>query len=162
MISYKGKVGILVAFPVFVQVLGILDIPGLTAQVAALANLVANFKPPTVAAGLTFAANLLAQINATVSYPVLQISAELVAKLALLKVRLELALKIADLVASGSVRLYEQEGTAGTFGPEWTAQLASADADGGIAASQSTYSILLVAEAGTAGATTLKTLRSGV
>jgi len=161
MIDYKGKLGVAVAFPVIAQLLASLDIPGMTAQVAALGQLIANFKPPTVAAGITFAANLTAQINATLNYPVLAISAEIALKLALLKARLELVLKIVNLITQGSLRVYEQQGTAGTFGAEWTLTLAGTEATGGIPPAQSTYAVILVADAGTAGETTLKFLRAG-
>lgn len=161
MISYKGKLAVAVAIPIVAQLLGAIDIPGMTAQVAALAQLVVNFKPPTVAASVTFALNLLAQAQATVSYPVLQISAELVAKLALLKARLELVIKITDLLAGGSVRVYEYEGAAGNFGAELGATLAGPEASGGVAPSRATFAVVLLAEGGTAGETTLKILRSG-
>lgn len=162
MISYKGNLSILLVFPVMAQMVGIIDIPGLTAQVAAMTQLVANFKPPTVAASLSFLATLTANIQATVSYPVVQISAELLAKLALFKARLELILQITDIVFGGSVRLYEYDGAAGNFGPDLTSALAGPEADGGVAADRSTFALVLLAEGGTSGETTLRALRSGV
>lgn len=161
MISYKGKVGILVAIPVFAQLSGIIDIPGMTAQVAALAKLVVDFKPPTIAAGFTHVANLTAQLKVAAEPPVVAISAELLAKLALFKVRLALILKITEQVFGGSVRVYEYDGTAGSFGAELGAALAGPDEGGGIDPTQSTFAVLLVAEGGSAGETTLKILRSG-
>lgn len=161
MISYKGKLGLLVAIPVLAQMVGMIDIPGLTAQVAALAQLVANFKPPTIAAGFQFVANLTAQLQVAVEPPVLQISAELLAKLGLFKLRLELILKIVNLVTGGSVRVYEYDGAAGTFGAELGATLAGADADGGVIPTQPTFAVVLLAEGGSAGETGLRILRSG-
>lgn len=163
MISYKGKLGLVVAIPVLAQMIGMIDIPGLTAQVAGLVQLVANFSltPPTIAAGFQFVANLTAQLQVAVEPPVLQISAELTAKLALFKLRLELILKIVDLVTGGSVRVYEYDGPAGSFGPELGATLGGADVDGGIAPAQQTFAVILLAEGGSSGEVALKTLRGG-
>lgn len=162
MIDYKGKLSILLVFPVVGQMVGMIDIPGLTAQVAALAKLVVDFKPPSIAAGLEFAANLTAQLQAAATPPSLQISAELVAKLALFKARLELILKIVNLLTGGSVRVYEYDGLAGSFGPELTTTLAGADADGGVSAGQSSYALVLLAEAGSSGEIAVKAMRAGV
>lgn len=162
MITYQGKVGILVAFPVFGQLVGAIDINGLAAEAAALLQATVTFTPPSIVGILGVAAAIAAALQAGFQPPAFDFKGNLLIKYGLLKARLDLLLKIANLVASGSVRLYEQEGTAGTFGAEWTSTLAGPDVDGGILATQSTYSILLVAEAGTAGETTLKILRSGV
>ena len=162
MIDYKGKLSILLVFPVVGQMVGMIDIPGLTAQVAALAKLVADFKPPTIAAGFQFVANLTSQLQAAVEPPVLQISAELLAKLALFEARLELIIKIVGILTGGSVRVYEYDGLAGSFGPELTTTLAGPDVDGGVAADQSTFALVLLAEAGSSGEIAIKAMRAGV
>ena len=133
-VSYKGKLSAALAIPVLAQAVASLDIPGLTGQVAALLKITTTFKPPSVGGTLIFAANLAAAASVAIVPPAL----------------------------SGSLRVYEYEGVAGSFGSELTTTLAGADADGGIAPTQSTFAVLLVAEGGTAGATTLRVLRSGV
>ena len=46
MISYKSKLGVLAALPIFGQLVGTLDIPGLTAEVAAVLKASITFTPP--------------------------------------------------------------------------------------------------------------------
>lgn len=161
-ITYDGKLSAAVAIPVLAQAVASLDIPGLQGQVTGLLKITATFKPPSIAGTLAFAAKLAAAAEVAIVSPAVSILGSLEAKLALLQIRLQLALAIKDLLVSGSFRVYEYEGTAGTFGSELTTTLAGADADGGIAAGQSTYAVLLVAEGGTAGATTLRVIRHGV
>lgn len=161
MITYRGKVGILQAFPIFAQLVGAIDLTGLAAEAAALLQASITFTPPSIVGILGVVAAIGAALQAGFQPPTFDFKANLLVKYGLLKLRLELLLKIVNLVTSGSVRLYEQEGTAGTFGSEWTATLAGGESDGGIAPTQGTYSLLLVAEAGTSGEATLKVLRSG-
>lgn len=161
-VSYKGKLSAAVAIPVLAQAVASLDIPGLTGQVAALLKITTTFKPPSVGGTLIFAANLAAAASVAIVPPALSVLGELQIKYGLLKAKLDLVLTIKDLLTSGSLRVYEYEGVAGSFGSELTTTLAGADADGGITPTQSTFAVLLVAEGGTAGATTLRVLRSGV
>lgn len=162
MISYKGKLGLLAAFPVVGQLVAAIDIAGLQAEAAALLQASVTFTPPSLVGILAVVAAIGAAIQAGFQPPAVDFKANLLLKLGLLKVRLELLLKIADLLASGSVRLYEYEGAAGAFGTQLGATLAGPDVDGGVAPAQTTFAVVLLAEGGTAGETTLKTLRSGV
>ncbi len=162
MISYKGKVSAALAIPVFAQAIASLDIPGLQGQIAGLARLVLTFRPPSVAGTLVFAAKLAAAASVAVTPPAVSIVGELAVKLALLKAKLELILKLQKLLTSGSFRLYEYEGAAGAFGGELSATLAGPEPSGGIAPTQSTFAVLLVAEGGTSGEATLRALRAGV
>lgn len=161
MVTYKGKVGILAAFPMIAQLVGAIDINGLAAEAAALLQASVTFTPPSIVGILGVVAAIGAALQAGFQPPAFDFKADLLVKYGLLKARLELLIKIANILAGGSVRLYEQEGQAGTFGAEWTATLAGADVDGGILPGQSTYALILVAEAGSSGETTLKALRSG-
>lgn len=161
MIFYRGKVSAAVAIPVLAQAVASLDLPGLQGQIAGLARLTLNFKPPSVAGTLAFAGKLAAAAGVAVVPPSVSILGELQAKLALLKLRLELILKIKDLLTSGSLRLYEYEGEAGTFGAELSTTLAGPEVDGGIPPTRTTFAVLLVAEGGTSGEATLKILRKG-
>lgn len=161
MISYKGKLAVGLAIPVLAQAVAALDIPGLEGQIAGLVKIIAQatIKPPSVAGTLVFAGKLLAQAQIAIVPPSLSIVAALDAKLALLNLKLALVLKIKDLLTSGSVRLYEYQGPASSFGPDLSAALAGADAGGGVAPTQSTFAIVLLAEGGTSGEVTLKALR---
>lgn len=161
MIAHKGKVSVAVALPVLAQAVASLDIPGLQGQIAGLARLTLNFKPPSVAGTLVFAGKLAAAAGVAVVPPSVSILGELQAKLALLKLKLELVLKIKDLLTSGSLHLYEYEGQAGTFGAELSDLLAGPEVNGGLPPTRSTFAVLLVAEGGTSGEATLKILRKG-
>lgn len=161
MIVYRGKLGVLVAIPVFAQLLGAIDLAGLAAEAAAVLQASVTFVPPSIVGILGVVAAISAAIQAGFQPPVFDFKASLLAKYGLLKARLDLLLKIQDLLTQGSFRVYEYDGLAGTFGDEWKVTLAGADVDGGIAPSQSTYAVLLVAEGGTAGETTLRVLRNG-
>lgn len=162
MISYKGKLGVLVALPIFGQLIGAIDIAGLTGEVAALLSASVTFTPPSVFGILAVMAAITASLQAGFQPAAIDFKANLLVKYGLLKARLDLILSITQAIAGGSFRVYEYEGVAGSFGSELTTTLAGADADGGIAPTQSTFAVLLVAEGGTAGATTLRVLRSGV
>lgn len=162
MITYQGKVGILVAFPVFAQLVGAIDVAGLAAEAAALLQASVTFTPPSIFGILGVVAAIGAALQAGFQPPSFDFKANFLVKYGLLKLRLELLLKIVDLVASGSVRLYEQQGTAGTFAAELETTLSGTDAAGGIAPTQQTFAVILVAEGGSAGETTLKLLRSGI
>ena len=163
MISYKGKLSLAVAIPVLLQAVLALDIPGIQGQVLGLIRAIAqiSIKPPTVAGTLLFAANLAAHASIAVVPPSVSIVASLEAKLALLQLKLQLMLVIKNLLVSGRVRVYEYDGGAGQFGSELATTIAGPEAEGGIAPGQSTFAVILLAEGGTAGETTLKTLRSG-
>ncbi len=161
MISYKGKLSVVVAIPVLGQLIGTFNLPALLGEVEALYQVAFTFIPPS-AVGI---ANILAVIGAAITAglhpPAVNIQADLFAKWGLLKAKYELLLNITNLLAQGSVRVYEYEGAAGTFGSELGATLSGADEGGGIAPTQTTFAVLLVAEGGSAGETTLKILRSG-
>jgi len=111
---------------------------------------------------LSIVAALGAAIQAGFQPPAFDFKANLLLKYGLLKARLELLLKIKDVVFGGSVRLYEYEGQAGTFGSDLGASIAGPAVDGGITPTQQTFAVVLLAEGGTAGETTLKALRGGV
>lgn len=160
-VSYKGKLSAALAIPVLAQAVATLDIPGLTGQVAALLKITTTFKPPSVGGTLLFAGKLAAAASVAIVPPALSVLGELQIKYGLLKAKLELALAIQSLLTSGSLRVYEYDGTAGTFGAELGTTLAGADVDGGVTPTQSTFAVVLLAEGGTAGATTLRVLRSG-
>lgn len=161
MISYRGKLSAALAIPVLAQAVATLDIPGLTGQVAALLKITTTFKPPSVGGTLLFAANLAAAASVAIVPPALSVLGELQVKYGLLKAKLELALTIQNLIASGSLRVYEYDGDAGAFGSELTTTLAGADVDGGVIPTQTTFAVVLLAEGGSAGETTLRVLRSG-
>lgn len=162
MISYKGKLGLLAAFPVVAQLVGALDIVGLQAEATALAQATVTFTPPSVIGIGAVIAAVAAALQAGFQPPAVDFKAGLLVKLGLLEARVKLLLKITSLLVSGSVRLYEYEGQAGAFGTQLGATLAGPDVDGGVAPTQQTFAVVLLAEGGTAGETTLKTLRSGV
>jgi hypothetical protein len=162
MISYKGKLSVLAALPMFGQLVATLDIPGLTAEVAALLQASVTFTPPSIIGIGAVVAAIGAAISAGFQPPVFDFAGNFIVKYNLLKVKLELIIEITDLLASGSLRVYEYEGTAGAFGGELTATLAGPDADGGVTSSQSTFAVVLLAEGGTAGETTLRAIRAGV
>jgi len=160
-VSYKGKLSAALAIPVLAQSVATLDIPGLTGQVAALLKITTTFKPPSVGGTLLFAGKLAAAASVAIVPPALSVLGELQIKYGLLKAKLELALAIQSLLTSGSLRVYEYDGTAGTFGAELGTTLAGADADGGVTPTQSTFAVVLLAEGGSAGETGLRILRSG-
>lgn len=162
MISYKGKLGVLAALPIFGQLVGTLDIPGLTAEVAAVLKASITFTPPSIVGILTVTGAIAAALQAGFQPPAIDFKAVFLAKYALLNARLQLILQITNLIAQGSLRVYEYEGAAGNFGLELSTTLAGPDADGGVAAGQSTFAVILLAEGGTSGETTLRALRSGV
>jgi len=162
MISYKGKLGLTAAFPLLLQLIGAIDIAGLQAEVAALLQASVTFTPPSIVGVLSIVAALGAAIQAGFQPPAFDFKANLLLKYGLLKARLELLLKIKDVVFGGSVRLYEYEGQAGTFGSDLGASIAGPAVDGGITPTQQTFAVVLLAEGGTAGETTLKALRGGV
>lgn len=162
MISYKGKLGLTVAFPLLLQLLGAIDLAGLQAEVAALLQATVTFTPPSIVGILGVVAAIGAALQAGFQPPAVDFKANLLLKLGLLKARLELLLKIRDVLLGGSVRVYEYEGPASAFGSELGATLAGPDVDGGITPSQQTFAVLLVAEGGSSGETTLKILRKGV
>jgi hypothetical protein len=161
MITYQGKLGAMVAIPVFAQIFAAIDLTALAAEVAALLQASLVFTPPSVFGILGVVAAITAAINAGFQPPAFDFKANLLVKYGLLKAKLELLLQIQNILLSGSFRVYEYEGEAGTFGAELGATLAGADVDGGIAPGQSTYAVLLVAEGGTAGETTLRVIRHG-
>lgn len=162
MISYKGKLGVLVALPIFGQLIGAFDIAGLTAEVAALLSASVTFTPPSVFGILTVTAAIATAITAGFQPPAIDFKASLLVKYGLLKARLDLILQITSALAEGSLRVYEYNGVAGSFGSELSATLASSDADGGVPSANSAFAVVLLAEGGSAGETTLKLLRSGV
>ena len=162
MISYKGKLGLTVAFPLLLQLLGAIDIAGLQAEAAALLQATITFTPPSIVGVLAVVAAIGAALQAGLQPPSFDFKANLLLKLGLLKARLELLLKIRDVLLGGSVRVYEFEGPAASFGAELGATLAGPDVSGGITPTQKTFAVLLVAEGGTSGETTLKALRGGV
>lgn len=161
MISYKGKLSVLVALPIFAQLFGAIDLVGMNAEVVALFNASLTATPPSIVGIAAIAAAISAAISAGFQPPVFDFKANFLLKWSLLKARYELLLKLQNLVTSGSVRLYEYEGQAGAFGSELSTMLAGSEVDGGIPPTKSTFAVLLVAEGGTAGETTLKALRGG-
>lgn len=162
MISYKGKLSIAQAIPIFAQVVATFDLPGLLGEIAALGSLVVTFTPPSVVGIGAILASIAAALQLGFTPPTFDLKGDLVIKLGLLQAKYDLYFKVANLLVSGSVRLYEYEGQAGTFGSELGATIAGPTVDGGIAPTQQTFAVLLVAEGGTAGETTLKALRGGV
>lgn len=159
MISYKGKFSVFVALPIFGQIFGAIDLTGMGAEVAALleASLIAT--PPSILGIGTIVAAIGAAISAGFQPPALDFKANFLLKWGLLKARYELLLKLQDLVTSGSVRVYEYTGPAGSFGSELASTLAGADVDGGLTSTQSTFALVLLAEGGTAGETSLRAIR---
>lgn len=162
MISYKGKLSVLVAIPVLGQLIGTFNLPALLGELEAVYQMAVTFVPPSAFGIGQIVATILGILQAGLQPPALSLQADLFAKWGLLKAKYELVLTITSLVAQGSVRVYEYDGAAGTFGSELSATLGGADVDGGIAPTQQTFSLLLVAEGGSAGETTLRVLRSGV
>lgn len=161
MISYKGKVGVLVALPIMAQLTALLNLAGLQAELAGLVALSFSYTLPSVEGIFQFITTLNAAIP-TFTPPTVDLKADLLVKIGLLQAKIELLLQITNLIASGSLRVYEYEGTAGAFGGELTATLAGPDADGGVTSPQSTFAVVLLAEGGTAGETTLRAIRAGV
>jgi len=139
----------------------LLNLDGLKAELAGLLQLSVSFTPPSVDGIVKFTLALEAALP-SFTPPTVNFSADILAKIGLLQAKIELILQIANLLASGSLRVYEYEGTAGAFGGELTATLAGPDADGGVTSSQSTFAVVLLAEGGTAGETTLRAIRAGV
>jgi len=162
-VSYKGNLSAAAAIPVLAQAVATLDIPGLQGQIAGLIKAIAQVtvKPPSVGGTIAFAGKLLAAAQVAVVLPAISVTASLDAKLALLKLKLELALAIKDLLVQGSLRVYEYSGAAADFGDELGATLGGSDADGGLPSASGTFAVILLAEGGSAGETTLKILRSG-
>lgn len=161
MITYQGKLSVTAALPIFVQLLGVLDLAGLGAEVAALLAATVVFTPPSIFGIAAVVAAIGAAISAGFQPPAFDFKGNLLIKYGLLKAKYELLLNITNLLAQGSFRVYEYEGAAGSFGSELTTTLAGPDVDGGITPTQTTFAVLLVAEGGSAGETTLKVLRSG-
>lgn len=162
MILYQGKLSVTAALPIFVSFLAALDISGLSAEVAALLQATITFTPPSIVGILAVVAAIGAALQAGFQPPAVDFKANLLIKYGLLKARLELLLQLQDILASGSLRVYEYTGEAGSFGGELGATLAGSDVDGGLPAGTQTFAVVLLAEGGTAGETTLKILRSGV
>jgi len=161
MISYKGKLSILVALPLFGQLVATLDIPWLQAEANALLAATVTFTPPSIIGIGAIAAAVVAAIQAGFQPPVFDFKANLLVKLGLLKAKLELILKLSDLLAGGSVRLYEYDGASSGFGGQLGATLGGPEPDGGIPPAQQVFAVILVADAGTGGEVTLKAIRSG-
>jgi hypothetical protein len=155
MMRFLGRVSVAVAIPVLAQAMAALDIPGLQGEIAALVNLIINYQPPTLAASFQFVARLLAQLQVSAEPPALTIQVELIAKLALLKVRLEFLLQVVSLLTRGGIQMYEYEGQAGSFGSELTATLAGPEPEGGVPAGDRAYALVLL---GT-GSSTIETLK---
>lgn len=161
-ISYQGKLGALVAFPLVGQLVASLDVPGLTAEVAAVLQASATFTPPSVI-GIGLVVNaVIAAVLGGFQPPVFDFAAALSLKYGLLKARLDLILSLTGLLASGSLRVYEFDGQAGDFGGDLATTLAGPDSNGGVAPAQSTFAVVLLAEAGGPDETLLKALRGGV
>lgn len=161
-ISYQGKLGGLVAFPLVGQLVASLDVPGLTAEVAAVLQASVTFTPPSVVGiGLVLSA-VLSAVQAGFQPPVFDFAANLSLKYGLLKAKLDLILSLTSVLASGSLRVYEFDGQAGAFGGELGAKLAGPDGDGGVPAASNTFAVVLLAEAGGPDETLLKALRAGV
>jgi hypothetical protein len=161
MISYKGNVSATVAIPILGQLLASFDLAGLGAEVAALAQVAFNFTPPTVVGIGAIAAAVTAAIAAGVQPAAIDFKADLIVKYGLLKAKFDLLVQLSGLLAQGSLRVYEYQGAAGSFGPELGATIASSDADGGLPSASGTFAVILLAEGGSAGEATLKILRSG-
>lgn len=162
MISYQGKLGALAAFPLVGQLVTSLDIPGLTAEVAAVLQASVTFTPPSLVGIAAVMAAITAAISAGFQPPVFDFAAALSLKYGLLKAKLDLILSLTGLLASGSLRVYEYDGQAGTFGSELATTLAGPDGDGGVPAASNTFAVVLLAEAGGPDETLLKALRGGV
>ena len=156
MITYAGEVPVSAALPVLAQLVAAFDVEGLQGQIKALAAITLNFRPPSVAGTIAFAAKLGAAASVAIVPPAVDISGQLLVKLGLLKAKLALLLQIKALLTGGSVRVYEYSGPAGDFGPELGGAL------GDIPTQNGTVAVVFLAEAGSAGATTLAALRGGV
>lgn len=161
MVTYKGKFSLLVAFPLLGQIAATFDLTGLAAEIAGLAQLTATFTPPSVVGILGITGAVAAALQAGFQPPAFDLKANLLVKLGLLKAKYELLLKLNDLLVQGSLRVYEFAGPAGQFGPELSSTLAGADDTGGVPAASQAFAVVLLAEGGSAGELTLKTLRSG-
>lgn len=159
MISYKGKVNLAVALPLVAQIAATFDLSGLAGEIAALGSMVLTFTPPSVVGIGAILASIAAALQLGVAPPTFDLKGDLVIKLGLLQAKYDLYLKVANLLVSGSLRLYEYEGKAGNFGPELSDLLAGPEVNGGLPPTRSTFAVLLVAESGTSGETTLKILR---
>ncbi len=162
MISYKGKLGAFVAIPVLASIFASIDLAALFAEWNALLTLSVNYVPPSVFGILQFIGSLQAALSAGFQPPLIDIKADLLVKAGLLKLKYDLLVEVSKLAVGGSFRVYEYEGQAGAFGAELGATLAGPDVDGGVLATQNTFAVVLLAEGGSAGATTLKILRNGV
>lgn len=161
MISYQGKIGALVAFPVLAQLLAAVDIAGLQAELAGLISLSVSYTVPSVEGLVAFLAQITAALPAFVP-PTVDLKADILAKIGLLEAKITLLLTLTGLVTSGSLRVYEYDGDAGSFGGELSATLAGPDGDGGVPAASTTFAVVLLAEAGGPDETLLKALRAGV
>lgn len=161
MVTYKGNLSLLVAFPFLGQLVASFDLAGLAAEIAGLVELTATFTPPSVVGILGITGAVAAALQAGFQPPAFDLKASLGVKLGLLKAKYELLLKLSDLLASGSLRVYEYAGPAGQFGPELASTLAGADDAGGVPAGAGAFAVVLLAEGGSAGELTLKTLHSG-
>lgn len=157
MITYRGKKGFLGVFPVMAELLAAFDLAGLQGEIAGLLELTVTFTPPSAAAALEVVAAVTAALNAGFQPPAVDFKADLLAKLGLLQAKLELILAITELVASGSVGLYDFDGQAGNLGPELGNKLGGPEADGGIEPTEPTFAVVLLA--GGSSLSLLKKLR---
>jgi hypothetical protein len=164
-VSYKGQLGVLAAIPLVGTLLASIDLDALLGDITGIANLVITVTPPSIIAAAATVADLLAQIQAliTAGYqpPSVDVKADLGLKLVALQAKYDLLLQLTDLIASGSLRVYEFSGQAGQFGSELGATLGGTSDQGGVAAGQSAFAVVLMAEAGGSGEVALRVLRKG-
>ena len=145
------------------QLVGTLDVSGLTAEVAGLLQATVTFTPPSLVGVLAVVAAIGASIQAGFQPPAFDFKVNLLVKYGLLKAKLELILSLTSLLtAGGSLRVYEYAGPSSNFGAELGATLSGDESSGGMQPSQSTFAVVLLAEAGSSGEATLKALRGGV
>ncbi len=161
MILFRGKVPMLVAIPVFGQLSALINIDALKAELAGLLQLSINFTPPSIKGILDFTAALNLALP-SFTPPSVDFKADLLLKIGLLKAKIELILKITQIVFGGSVGVYEYDGLPGNFGPELNSTMLGPEPDGGLPPSKNIFGVILVAEAGTSGEVALKAVRQGV
>jgi hypothetical protein len=99
---------------------------GLSAQVAGALALQASvsISPPTIAARIEAAANLLASLQASIDLPVVNISVGVMAEVVVsLQAQLELLLKLQEVMLTAGVYVFTHHGLAPTFGGEMQAKI---------------------------------------
>lgn len=145
MLKFLGKMQLAAAIPIMASLMATLDIPALVAEIAGLTQLIISFTPPSIAGILGIIGGITAALPNFVP-PSFDVKIDLGIKLELLKAKLDLLLKIKDLLLAGGLHVYNYQGAASSFGTSVDHEFVPGPSQGGIPAAGNIFVVLLVAE----------------